>query len=209
MLESEENSESDVPNASDNPKAAVENPCSLCEEEIPKEPLNRVNGRPLCPLCFSQIQDTYLKQKPVLTDIFKGLVGGLVGAFVSGIIWALIVIWTGYEIGYLATGVGFIAGVGVVMSSKGKRGPLMQFTSAICALLGLLLAKYVIFGHFFIDQANQELSTQLSYFSPFVLSQFPSFLPKMFSPFDALWILLALIAALKMTEQQKLVFETL
>lgn len=44
--------------------------------------------------------------------------------------------------------------------------------------------------------------------SPFVLTQFPVFLPKMFSAFDALWILLALIAALKMTEQQKLVFET-
>ena len=39
------------------------------------------------------------------------LLGGLIAAVISGAAWGGIAIWTGYEIGYVAIGVGFLCGL--------------------------------------------------------------------------------------------------
>ena len=51
--------------------------------------------------------------------LIPALLGGLIAAVIGGAVWGGIIIWTGYEIGYVAWGVGLLCGLGVMMMSPG------------------------------------------------------------------------------------------
>lgn len=73
-----------------------------------------------------------------------GLVLGIVAAVIGGAIWAGIVTLTGYEVGYVAWGVGLIVGVAVAAGAK-EPGVVNGVTAAGLAVGGLLLGKLLIF----------------------------------------------------------------
>jgi hypothetical protein len=51
---------------------------------------------------------------------------------------------TGYQIGYVAIGVGFLIGYAVIFGSGKKRGAPLQIMSAVMTLSTLLIAQYFI-----------------------------------------------------------------
>jgi hypothetical protein len=69
----------------------------------------------------------------------KGIVGAAVGAAIGALIWALVSKFTGYEIGWIAWGVGALAGFGAVM--MGGRGRAMAVIAAVLALAGIFVGK--------------------------------------------------------------------
>lgn len=74
-----------------------------------------------------------------------GLVFGVVAAILGGVVWAGIVTGTGYEVGYVAWGVGLIVGLAVAAGSPSP-GVGHGLTAAGLAAAGLLLGKVLIYS---------------------------------------------------------------
>lgn len=73
------------------------------------------------------------------------LAAGLAAALLAGGLWAMLVFLTGYEIGYVAWGVGLL--VGVAMSRvTSRRTQQLAYAAAALAIIGLLAGKIFIFS---------------------------------------------------------------
>ncbi len=73
-----------------------------------------------------------------LGAILGGSIGGLVGA----VIWAAVTHYSGYEIGWIAWGIGGLVGVGVRLGTSGSGGISHGGTAAIIALVAVLGGKW-------------------------------------------------------------------
>lgn len=70
-----------------------------------------------------------------------GIIGGLIGGLVGALIWAGVSYWTGYEIGWIAWGIGGLVGLGCVKGAKGGGVPVAVIAVAI-TILSLVGGKY-------------------------------------------------------------------
>ena len=52
-------------------------------------------------------------------NLVSGIAGGAMGALVGAAAWAVVTVLTGYQIGWMAVGVGFLAGIGTRFLGKG------------------------------------------------------------------------------------------
>src|SRR4051794_10714990 len=68
-----------------------------------------------------------------------GIIGALVGGVIGAVLWGVIVSVTNFEIGYMATGVGFLVGYG--SAKLGGRGKVNGVLCAIIALLSMFGGK--------------------------------------------------------------------
>src|SRR5574341_272086 len=131
--------------------------------------------------------------------VVPALLGGGLAAVVGGSIWALIVIATGYEIGFVAWGIGILAGLGVVLFSKGQRGVPLQIIAVITSVFGVVIGKYVTFFYFLRKAVEgkfgAEAASNLSLFSEKAVDSFSQNIGSMLSPFDILWVVLAVMTA--------------
>lgn len=127
------------------------------------------------------------------------LLGGGLAAVVGGSIWGLIVIATGYEIGFVAWGIGVLAGLGVVLFSKGQRGVPLQLIAVLTSVLGVAIGKYVTFFYFFRKAVEGKFggdaASNLGLFSEKTVESFSQNIVSMLSPFDLLWVVLAVMTA--------------
>ena len=131
--------------------------------------------------------------------LVPALLGGLIAAVIGGAIWGGIAIWTGYEIGYVAWGVGLFCGFGVVMMSKGQRGMSLQIVAVISGILGILIGKYMIVHNIVTTVVGEDqgaaAAEAISLFSMDMASFFVTNLGSVASGFDLLWIALAVFTA--------------
>lgn len=121
------------------------------------------------------------------------LIGGLIGAVITGLIWATMVIELNAEIGFAAIGVGFITGYFASTFAQ-KQGVSIGIIAALCSLLGIFIGKYATF--------YMLLREEIPNIEPFASKTWQYFLDSagnrqfgLFSPFDILWIFLAVSAA--------------
>lgn len=139
-------------------------------------------------------------EREVLTSgsVIKALIGAAIAAVLGGVVWGLIVLATDYEIGFMAIGIGLLAGLSVNYLS-GKRGPALQVVAVLAAVAGIVVGKYFTFYSVFRDLVGLELGPDaaqgVSFFSPFLMGTFISSIPAIASPYDILWIILAVVAA--------------
>ncbi|MBI2568144.1 MAG: hypothetical protein HYV63_14030 [Candidatus Schekmanbacteria bacterium] len=133
----------------------------------------------------------------------RAAVGGLIAALVGGALWGMLVKATGYEIGYAAWALGLLCGVGVLLASGGRRGPACQLVAVGSALFSVVFGKFVAFRLMLADEAQKEYGRELGDVLPLLSFDSARFffdaLPEMISPFDAVWIFLAIATAWKMT----------
>jgi hypothetical protein len=130
-------------------------------------------------------------------DLALALVGGLVGAIVGGIAWGYLVSSIGTELGIAAIGVGILAGFGVALLARGKRGVPLQVTAAVAAAIGVLWGKYFAFVLLGRD-ALKELgvgSDALPLLSGDTFSLFTASSADLFSGFDVAWMAFAVYTA--------------
>ncbi len=136
------------------------------------------------------------------------IVGGVLAAIISGIVWGLVIILTQHEIGYLAIGVGFLAGLGVVKFSKGKKGIPLQVVAVVASILGIIVGKYTAAVHFLLNEYVPGYWTRIKplemikpYFSiELIRAFFTDVLPNMLSFYDILWVVLAIATAIKVPQ---------
>lgn len=132
--------------------------------------------------------------------IVPALIGGLLGALVGGGLWAVIAVITKYEIGWIAIGVGFLAGGGVVLLGR-QRGIPFQVIAVAMAVVGLGIGKYLIF--FFlgrqeiIDQFGVEAWDAVGFTltSPEIIQGFFETLGESLQAIDLLFLGLAILTA--------------
>ncbi len=143
-----------------------------------------------------------------LGSLLPSMVGGMIGAVIGGVIWGLIAIGTGYEIGWVAWGIGWLAGVGVVLFAGGRRGVPLQMVAVAAAVLGVLIGKYLTFftalKQYMGEQLGAEAVAEMSMFSAGVIQMFGASLSVMVSGFDMLWIFLAVATAWSIPKVKKL-----
>ena len=84
------------------------------------------------------------------------MVAGLAAAILGAAIWAGIVIGTGYEVGYVAWGIGILVGLGVTLSGS-ERGKVIGFSAGGLAMMGLIFAKLFIIQWSAVPQFKSEI----------------------------------------------------
>jgi hypothetical protein len=168
--------------------------CSLCQRQVAKPTTYLVNAQVSCAECVAKVRAALAAQVPRGANLLVAAAGGLVGALVGAIVWAGVAIATNFEVGYIAVLVGFLAGLGVKIGARTQRGALLQYLAAGLAVVGLLAAKYMLFVHVMVNLGHEK-GVDISYFDGRILSVFPEALGQMVSAFDALFLILALMAA--------------
>lgn len=127
----------------------------------------------LCESCRNEAEKA-LKAETENPNMVMALVLGSIAGVVAGIIWYFFSIITGYQIGYIAIGVGFVIGWAVMLGSGKKRGSKLQIMSAGITLVTLYISEYFM---------------TLYYYRQYMLehkAEFPGYNGEIFlpSPFD-------------------------
>jgi hypothetical protein len=137
------------------------------------------------------------EDRPSAALVLPALGAGLVAAIVGGIVWGLIVKWTDYEVGFVAWGIGFLVGIAVLAATRGARGPVFQIVAVVCALVGILVGKYLSFAWVLQEVAERETqgAIEISVLSMDTVDLFRDELDTVFDWIDILWVGLAVYTA--------------
>ena len=130
-----------------------------------------------------RVSDKVIEHLKSEQDYKMGLIATIVAGCIGALLWCIITVATGYQIGYMAIGVG--AGVGFTMRYFGKGlDPIFGITGAIIAVVSCILGNILsIIG--FVAEANS-----LEYFEALTMfdySLLPDFLIEGFSFMDLLF----------------------
>jgi len=180
--------------------------CALCGAAVPPAAARRVNEHLVCPACAAQVLAELAATEADLRSLPLAGLAGLAGAVVGAAAWAALTAATGLEIGYAAVGVGLLAGLGVKLGARRRRGGWLPHLAVGIALLGLLLAKYFVFVYLLADATRGQPGTGVLPLLIASLVLFPSMLVRMVSPFDLLWVLFAVSAAWRMPAASRVRF---
>lgn len=112
-----------------------------------------------------------------------GVGAGLVAAFVGAVAWAVVTVLTGYQIGWMAIGVGFLVGIAVRHFGKGL-DTTFSIAGAALALLGCVLGNFLAMYGF----VSQEMEIPLmEVFGQVDLATAIDLMVATFSPIDLLF----------------------
>ena len=98
--------------------------------------------------------------QPATSDmpyVLRGLAGGVVAALLGAFVWYLLAKGIKAKIGWVAWGIGWATGFGVVALSGGRGGLILCVMGAGTALLGWLMGEYMIYSWMFQDLVEKEL----------------------------------------------------
>ena len=85
----------------------------------------------------------YMNMMRYEQSLMMGILGGLAGAGIGAVLWTLLTVLTRYQIGYMAVGVGFLAGIGVKLLGRGI-DPVFQYAGAGLAFTGCLMGNFMV-----------------------------------------------------------------
>jgi hypothetical protein len=127
------------------------------------------------------------------------LLGGTVAAFVAALLWGTITYATGYQIGFMAIGVGFLVGYAVNYLGKGM-SQTFNIIGAVFALLGCIL------GNLFAAMISAALVEGIPVLGILVaLAADPKIVIEIlvatFSPMDLLFYAIAIYEGYKLSAQ--------
>ena len=92
------------------------------------------------------------------------ILGGLLGAMVGATLWVLVVVITNFQSGFVAIGVGWLAGQGVALFVKRRKSFQLQVISAIFAAIGCAFGYVAIMAHAIVN--GSENNPEVNYFNP-------------------------------------------
>ena len=87
---------------------------------------------------------------------FAWLISGLVAGVIGACVWAAIVYYSGFEIGWIAWGMGVLVGVAVAAGAKGDLGASTGIGAACIAAASVLGGKYAVTQLMVNDYWNGE-----------------------------------------------------
>lgn len=134
--------------------------CANCKKAINAGEQHTYKGKNgtdvyLCSNCKTQINEAFKKEAREV-NLPKAIVGGVVAAVLGCIAWFAIEVITGYQLGYVAIGLGYLIIRGILYGSGNRRNSQLQIIGVILALLAIVAANYFIGVHDIIDYAAQH-----------------------------------------------------
>jgi len=127
--------------------------------------------------------DRYLEQLRLEQNLLFGIIAGLAASVAGALLWAVITVSTGYQIGYMALAVGFFVGMAMRYTGKGM-DKIFGIAGAVLALFGCLL------GNFFSIVGFVANSEGLGYFETLSSINYgivPELMAETFSVIDLLF----------------------
>jgi len=110
----------------------------------------------------------YMERMREEQSFMMGITGGFLGAAIGAVLWTVITVLTKYQIGYMALGVGFLAGFGVKLLGKGVDAKF-QYAGAALALVGCLAGNLMVVISFASLETGISVTTILSRLTPSVI----------------------------------------
>lgn len=191
-------------------KASENVTCADCQRIIPGSEAHVFRGKKgedvyMCAGCKEKV-DAQFRAETENPKIMGALILGVLAGVVGAVVWFLVEVLTGYQIGYLAMGVGWLIGQAVVWGSGKKRGQVLQLMSAGIALLSIWIATYSSNIYSANRYWAQEAAKQGESFEGFYLiSPFdPEMLKAMISPIGLLIWGIGLYIAFRIPQVRKL-----
>jgi hypothetical protein len=142
--------------------------------------------------------ESYLDGLRLEQNLPVAVIGGFASAVAGAIIWAMITVATGYQIGYMAVGVGFLVGFAVRFSGKGLDN-IYGIIGAAFALFGCLLGNFLSVVGFIAEAEGMD------YFEVLTVLDFafiPDLMIETFSPMDLLFYAIAVYEGYKFSFRQ-------
>jgi len=128
-------------------------------------------------------------------SLARGALFSAIGAALGAAVWGGVVLAFDYEIGWIAWGLGFVAGLGMAMGHEDEDGTLAGIVAAGISILGILAAKFIVFEHIKSQIAKLGISLEELGEETFTFAS-------LFGPMDGLFVLLACISAYMVGSQQ-------
>lgn len=126
-------------------------------------------------------------------NLFLGVIAGCVAAVIGAIAWALVTVATGYQIGWMAVGVGFLVGYSMKYLGKGTT-LVFGVIAAVIALVGCVAGNLLTTV---IMVAKQEQLSVMSLLQSLTPSIVMDLLKETSQPMDLLFYGLAIYEAYK------------
>lgn len=123
-------------------------------------------------------------------DLARGAFAGFGAALLGACVWALVTVLTGFQIGWMAVGVGFLVGYSVRTFGRGV-DPMFGITGAFFAVLGCALGNLLSVA---IVVANEAQVSAFSILSSLDFVTARELMTATFNPIDLLFYGLALYA---------------
>tara|TARA_R110002096_G_scaffold173781_4_gene348316 strand:- start:2283 stop:3380 length:1098 start_codon:yes stop_codon:yes gene_type:complete len=82
---------------------------------------------------------------------FLPIIGAVIGGAIGAAAWAAVAHFTGYEIGFLATGVGAICGIGAVIGAGGDGNAWSGTVAVVVAIVSIITGKTIV-NSIYVDQ---------------------------------------------------------
>lgn len=127
-----------------------------------------------------------------------GILAGFVAAVAGAALWAVITVATGYQIGWMAVGVGFLVGLAVRQVGRGL-DKSFGIAGALLALLGCLLGNFFTVVHFVAEASELAYFETLTTLEPAAI---PELMTVTFSPMDLLFYGIAIYEGYKLSFRQ-------
>jgi hypothetical protein len=121
-------------------------------------------------------------------DLARGAFAGFGAALLGACVWALITVLTGFQIGWMAVGVGFLVGYSVRTFGRGV-DTVFGITGAVFALLGCALGNLLSVS---IVVANEAQVSTMSLLGGLNMPAIVDLMTATFNPIDLLFYGLAL-----------------
>ncbi|MEE9554201.1 MAG: hypothetical protein V3W18_07880 [candidate division Zixibacteria bacterium] len=137
----------------------------------------------------------YLEEVKANQNLILGITGGFIAAIIGAVIWGVITYATGYQIGFMAVGVGFIVGYSVRQFGKGV-DIIFGISGASLSLIGCLLGN--LFTSCIVISKQAEIGL-LSVVGGLNLEIIIGILSETFRPMDLLFYAIAIYEGYKIS----------
>jgi hypothetical protein len=121
-------------------------------------------------------------------NLTMGVVAGAVAALVGAIVWAMVTVVTGYQIGWMAIGVGCLVGGAVRVAGKGIDKPF-GYAGGALSILACVLGNLLSICAFAAHQEGIPVTAVLTHLD---ITAIPSVMVDTFHPMDLLFYGLAI-----------------
>ena len=139
--------------------------------------------------------EMYMHRLSMEQNLVKGILAGLFAAVAGALVWAVVTVATGYQIGYMAVAIGFAVGYMMRITGRGI-DKIFGVMGALLALFGCMLGNFLSTCGFVANEFNLgylEVLQTLDY------AYIPELMVETFSPMDVLFYGIALYQGYKMS----------
>lgn len=175
-------------------KASFENECidfkrdEAVKDAPPREPVNLQASEITMRLSPEMVERLRMEQRPI-----PGFVAGLAAGIIGAVLWGVITVVTGYQIGYMALAIGAVVGLAIRKFGNGIDAAFGVMGGAI-ALFSVLLGNFLSIIGFI---ANAEGLGYIETLLLFNYSYLPDIMMETFSVIDLLFYGIAIYEGYK------------